>query len=174
MCTWADRYPFQAEIKTDSTGLIRPEIIVVTSNYSPEEIWGHDPAMVATIKRRFKVVEIVKLGDSPVVLPKMDQPAKDLCRTCYFFPCQCKPAITAPPLSIFPWRLGISKDAQEISDEALLGSCTATKACDYCQESICVCIECPFCKGTPYVPFAISRADFSGCRNPMCRYFWQG
>lgn len=50
---WADRYGFRAEIKNDST-VLRPKKIVVTSNYTPAELWPdknvHDP-----ILRRFKL-----------------------------------------------------------------------------------------------------------------------
>jgi len=59
---WADRYAFPAEWKGGKTD-IRPELVFVTSNYSPEEIW-EDPKqeqILAAIKRRFTVVEF-KLG----------------------------------------------------------------------------------------------------------------
>ena len=52
MKIWADRSPFNAEIKGAVT-MIRPQKIVVTSNYPPEECFkvGDLPA----IQRRFKV-----------------------------------------------------------------------------------------------------------------------
>lgn len=49
---WADRYAFDAEIK-GSKIIIRPERIVVTSNYSIEEIFSDDNMMCQAIKRRY-------------------------------------------------------------------------------------------------------------------------
>jgi len=62
LVTWADRYPFQAEIKSDSTGMIRPQRIIVTSNFKPEEIWKNSND-VDSVNRRFKIVHIEKLED---------------------------------------------------------------------------------------------------------------
>jgi len=50
---WADKYPFQAEMK-GSMRLIRPRRIVVTSNYHPRDIWGNHQDL-EPIMRRFKV-----------------------------------------------------------------------------------------------------------------------
>jgi len=52
---WADHYPFRAEVKGSSM-MIRPKVIIVTSNYEIEELWPEDPELVAALKRRFKVV----------------------------------------------------------------------------------------------------------------------
>lgn len=48
---WADHYPFSAESKGSSV-LIRPKILVVTSNYSVQDIY-EDPHDLDAIKRRF-------------------------------------------------------------------------------------------------------------------------
>jgi len=49
---WSDHYPFQAEVK-NGTFVIRPKVIVVTSQYPIEDIFT-DPETVAALKRRFK------------------------------------------------------------------------------------------------------------------------
>jgi len=53
----SDRYKCRVEIKGAST-MIRPEMIVVTSNYSPDEIWSSDAVCAAAVKRRFRIVKI--------------------------------------------------------------------------------------------------------------------
>lgn len=56
---WADKYPFQAEVK-GGTIEIRPEVLVVTSNYSIEEMFAHDNALYEAINRRFFKIHIDK------------------------------------------------------------------------------------------------------------------
>lgn len=51
---YADHYPFRAEYKGGSK-VIRPKVIIVTSNYSIDEIFGQDPEMAKAIRRRYKV-----------------------------------------------------------------------------------------------------------------------
>lgn len=53
---WADRYAFQAEQKGGSTCLIRPTKIVITSNYSIDEIWGANEVSCEALKERFRLV----------------------------------------------------------------------------------------------------------------------
>lgn len=59
--TWADRYPFHAEIK-GSGMLIRPKRIIITSNFSIEECFLN-PQDSEAIRRRFKVYHFLRLGD---------------------------------------------------------------------------------------------------------------
>ena len=56
---WADRYSFLAETKGGAI-CIRPDVICVTSQYHPWDIWPNDPQTVAAIERRFKIIEITK------------------------------------------------------------------------------------------------------------------
>jgi len=49
---WVDHYPFRAEFKGGSK-MVRPVRVVVTSNYTIEEIWPTDPALQSALTRRF-------------------------------------------------------------------------------------------------------------------------
>lgn len=55
---WCDRYPFRAEVKS-STIYIRPEKIIITSNYSIKDVFP-DAAMHTPLLRRFKVHHYAK------------------------------------------------------------------------------------------------------------------
>lgn len=57
MKRWLDKYAFQAESKGKQT-MIRPKKIIVTSNYSPQEIWT-DEQTLDPILRRVKVIHHV-------------------------------------------------------------------------------------------------------------------
>lgn len=75
---WCDHYPFPAETKGDGM-VIRPEKIIVTSNYSIEELWGGDDNLVEALTRRFKIRHIVepfpqftKPKDAPALVAPID------------------------------------------------------------------------------------------------------
>jgi len=71
---WADKWSFAAE-KKGSTIQIRPKRIVVTSNYTIEQIWHSDLSLVQALKRRFTVTVFPARNspfnrmNSPVVAP---------------------------------------------------------------------------------------------------------
>lgn len=73
---WADHYPFPSEIKRHQTEL-RPEKIVVTSNYHPNEIFSGET--LEAILRRFKlrhIVEMVKFDETEHKKKKKRQRSK--------------------------------------------------------------------------------------------------
>lgn len=59
---WGDRYAFIAETK-GSSRYIRPQRIIVTSNYHPKDIWTDDTTL-GPILRRFKCVRFMTLAES--------------------------------------------------------------------------------------------------------------
>lgn len=65
--TWGDRYSFACETKYGGS-VIRPQRIVVTSNYSIEELFGHDEDLCAAIKRRYRSRNIVvPFAELPII-----------------------------------------------------------------------------------------------------------
>jgi len=68
---WADRYAFRGEVK-GSTRMIRPDIIVVTSNYHPQDIW-QDATTLEPIERRFQIIEFTGEFNPLVPWPVLNQ-----------------------------------------------------------------------------------------------------
>lgn len=54
---WADKYSFIAETKGYAI-TIRPDRIIVTSNYTPDQIFSDDPVLAEAIKRRFYLINM--------------------------------------------------------------------------------------------------------------------
>lgn len=87
---WADRYPFRAEVKQASL-MIRPEVIIVTSNYHPKDLWG-DESVLGPLLRRFEIVQFHgELGSNQRKRPRLER-QNAMCDMCHLAPCQCKEA----------------------------------------------------------------------------------
>jgi len=56
---WGDRYAFPGEMK-GTTVQIRPSKLVVTSNYSIEDVFSHDTTLCHAIQRRFRERHLVQ------------------------------------------------------------------------------------------------------------------
>lgn len=65
MKQWCDRYPFRAEMKGTSIE-IRPQRIIVTSNYTPAEIFTC-PIQVEAICARFSLREVTRPDDLDII-----------------------------------------------------------------------------------------------------------
>jgi len=72
---WADKYPFAADQKYAGTS-IRPEMIIVTSNYRPTEIWT-DRSVLLPILRRFEVFYKASKFEPPALVHKWNQERHD-------------------------------------------------------------------------------------------------
>ena len=73
---WTDRYPVTAEIKGGSVKL-QHDILIVTSNYTIDQLWGDDPEMCKALKRRFIVTRFPSMfasEDSSSFLKGFTQP----------------------------------------------------------------------------------------------------
>lgn len=53
---WADKWAFPAENKGSSVGNIRPKRLIITSNYSINEIFGEDQTCVSALTERFNLI----------------------------------------------------------------------------------------------------------------------
>lgn len=73
---WADIYPFTAEFKNGTfTKGIRPKVIIVTSNYTPQELFP-DPNVHLPIMDRFQMMEMKdKYNPQGVIVP--DTPVRN-------------------------------------------------------------------------------------------------
>jgi hypothetical protein len=71
---WGDKWPCTGEVKGSTVPLMHTAIII-TSNYTPEELWPDDDELLKAIRRRFKVEHI--LGRMELA-PLADQPNKKI------------------------------------------------------------------------------------------------
>lgn len=70
---WADHYPFPADCKGGAM-MIRPQKILVTSNYYPRQCFGR-PEDLECILRRFRVVEVADLPQPPPQMTEEERAA---------------------------------------------------------------------------------------------------
>ncbi|AGA18268.1 hypothetical protein [uncultured marine virus] len=61
---WSDRYACSGEFK-GGTAHLRHRTLIITSNYTPHQLWPEDPVMAEAIKRRF-LMNHKQFKDSPV------------------------------------------------------------------------------------------------------------
>ena len=57
---WADKWECNGEVKGGVVKLAHDRI-VVTSNYTPEELWPDNAVMAQAIRRRFRMIKVSKL-----------------------------------------------------------------------------------------------------------------
>jgi len=69
---WADKWPFIAEVKGGSIW-IRPNLVIVTSNYKIEDIWKDDLPLQAALNRRFKFIEVTRENRSLLNFVPVDE-----------------------------------------------------------------------------------------------------
>lgn len=69
---WADRHPFPAEYKGGIFKEIRPPLLVVTSQFHLEGIWGDDETLQA-LKRRFSLVQLIP-NQAPILTKRITPP----------------------------------------------------------------------------------------------------
>lgn len=69
---WADAHPFTAEKKGGVFQAIRPPLVIVTSQYEMEGIWGDEETLKA-LKRRFTRVRLYE-DQEPIVIPRSTPP----------------------------------------------------------------------------------------------------
>jgi hypothetical protein len=63
---WADKWPFDAEVKGGAMQL-RPKLIVVTSNYCMEDM-GFDDISLKALQRRY--VQVKKIREQDIIIRK--------------------------------------------------------------------------------------------------------
>lgn len=102
---WADHYPFPAETKGDGM-VIRPRRIIVTSNYSIQELFGHDESLCEAVTRRFKSVYLVV----PFAALQPPQPPKAFIAI---------PDLSGSPESTQPTQVMIIEDSEDGGEEEL-------------------------------------------------------
>lgn len=55
---WSDQYPFAAEIKGGTTGVIRPKNFIITSQYSFDDMFTKNSPTWNALRRRFRIVHL--------------------------------------------------------------------------------------------------------------------
>lgn len=55
---WADKYACTGEVK-GATVPLNHEKFIITSNYTPAQLWPEEPEMLEAITRRFELIEVL-------------------------------------------------------------------------------------------------------------------
>ena len=81
------------QVKHDSR-VLRPQKIIVTSNYHPKELW-QDNSILEPILRRFQVIYLGKEKNGFEEIMRVEEEEKEkekekeICKFCYYTPCDC-------------------------------------------------------------------------------------
>lgn len=114
---WADKYPFKAEVKNGGM-FIRPKKIIITSNYSPEQIF--DGVILDAIIRRFRVKFVNRSWNDVEIIQNLN-PA--FLQTCRVDPHKRQKLgrdetnLTVYPLNRWEVDMAINDDVYEIIDD---------------------------------------------------------
>lgn len=111
---WADRYPFPCEVK-GGMFKIRPRMIVVTSNYHPEEIWTHESDL-GPLLRRFKCMYFPKFGEPPIHRQTLKDPDTPPGNSWTFVPPTPPPSEATVPASPVEKKVRFALDGDEVVD----------------------------------------------------------
>lgn len=119
---WCDIYPFTSEFK-GGAGPLRPDVMYITSNYHPYQLFGHDELLFKAILRRVNLRYFPKNGESPPDYPGLDSASN---------PGETMQFVTPPPSLTrglmgsktpepegrphFPLTIDVSEDADPSSD----------------------------------------------------------
>lgn len=109
---WADRYSFRGRVLYGSITL-RPQKIVVTSQYHPNDIWGADSKTAEAICDRFNIIHLEALNKADDSIPRKKPALKrskgnglldfvpdvtetNFCLQCNMIPCLCEELLDVP------------------------------------------------------------------------------
>lgn len=115
---WLDIYPFSSEVK-GTVGTLRPDMIIVTSNYHPFLLFGHDAMLYGAVMRRLNLRYFPRNGEAAPEYPAPTEELKPGC-TLVFTPPNTSPnAVEAPATPEPPGRphFPITRETIDVTNE---------------------------------------------------------